>query len=228
MRLRGKIIIIVLSIVVYLIVSYIYNNVIVSKNMHEAYMVVSPVKRGDTVLKDNLKLIRYESNIECNNIQHNISDDEYVFCNDYLEGSLLTKNMVIKKGEYVESEKGTEIVAIEVSKLEDNVSHTVQKGEKVNIYVTAKTEDLTNILNMENVESFSNNSNKGYTTVKILSDVEILNCYDSEGKIIQDNNSNINIITLKVNNEKAIKINNLKNYAVFTLNICNDLGSAVT
>ena len=80
------------------------------------------------------------------------------------------------------------------------------------------TSEISKVINVDNIESFCSDSPNGISTVKILNNVKILNCYDVEGKIVKENN-NIDSIIVETDKELAIKINNLKEYGNFTISM---------
>lgn len=216
MKLKTRVIILILTLGIYMVLTYIYNNVLVDKNLNKGYVLLDSVKKGQKVSLENLTEIKYKIEGDVNISIPNVLNENLVFSDDYEKGEFLKENMLISNDEFNNIKEDNEIVAINVSEIDDNLCNTIKRGMKVNIYASAKTSELEKIINLEDKESFSNGSLSGFTTIKILQDVEILNCYDESGGIALENIKVENIL-IQVDKDMAIKINNLKNYCEFSL-----------
>lgn len=218
MGIKGKIIVLVVSLIIYLLITVIYNKIIVKNDYHEMYILTRDVKSGDIIDKSIVSTVKYKNKSKIEEISFDILGQNLVFAEDYSAGSIITKDCLISNEDYLACSDEKEIVAVKIDVSEDNLCSSISVGDKVNVFASARSSELLSVINVENVESYSNNLDTGVSTVKLLEDIEIKKCYDMEGNSI-NNSGKIETVMFEVNKDMAIKIANLKNYCTFSLSL---------
>ena len=214
MKLKVKLIIVVLSIVIYFFLNYIYIEMFKKDNMSEALILTNDVKRGELLNNDNIKKIK----INGIKVENNVNTDNMVFFSDYPSGTILSSDMLVDNTSVIKDDENNEFISISIDSFEDNFAGDLRKGSKVNVYASAKINQLEKVINIENLESYTNSCDNGYATIKILSNQEVSQCYNSKENS-QTDEKKIDVIVVKVDKKTAIKINNLKNYCNFSLSL---------
>lgn len=177
----------------------------------------------DTVMVDltnNFDLTMYYNKKSLNTIIGNISN------NDYKEGELLLKSMLVNEQEYLSANKEKEIISLKLTDGTDSVSYKIRKGNIVNIYYTGKSNQAEGILNLNSIENVASSSKTdGFTSILLLENMKIIDVFDKYGnkmdysKIKSNDNTLIDTIVIEVDRKNALKINNLKNYGKFSVSI---------
>ena len=169
---------------------------------------------------NNLNFINEYSSLDLNSVNGKVLKCKLS------KGQILTEDMFIKKEEYISSDNEKEIISIKVSNSDDIASFQVFSGSYINIYYTGKSAQVQNILNQVDGESISSSSQiEGYTTIKLLNEIEVLDVFDKYGNNLdkktsaKNDSSIIDTIMLEVDKSKAMTINNLKNYGEFSVSI---------
>ncbi len=218
MRIKERIIILVISLAIYFALAFIYNNIVVKDEYYDMYVLSCDVKRGEKISSDKLLCVKYKSAERLETINMDNDLENMVFLRDYTKGQVVTNDSVSSEEEFLSLNEEKEIVVIKIAENENNLCSSIKPGDIVNVFVTAKTNELVNIMNGENVESYTSDSVLGITTVKLLENIEVLKCYDAEGNVKKDGEKLQNVM-FEVDNDMAIKISNLKTYAEFSLSL---------
>ncbi len=220
MGLKGKIIVLILSLALYFIITLFYNNVILNKDYHKMYVLACEVKKGEVLNKDSLIEVSYKNKGVLSQVSLDLQTGEkLVFLKDHKQGDIVTNDSIIKEKDYILLSKDKEIVTIKIDEYEDNLCSSISPGDKVNIFVSARTPEIVNIINDDNLESYISNLETGISTVKLLEGIEVVKCYDSEGNNVSSGEKIQNIM-FEVDKEMAMKVSNLKNYGKFSLSLC--------
>lgn len=217
MKFKRNLYMIIIAIILYFSLSFIYNNFVVKSEFIYVYGLTKDVSRGDIINKQDFNKVK----ISTDNLDNYINKlpQEGYYKDDYESGTIMLINMVLSKEEYIRSKENTEVISIQLDTAEDAVSYQISKGNIVNIFYSAKLMDIKNIYNSINKESIiSNNLENGYVTIKLLDNIEILNCYDKNGNVTKKG-AIAQTILVEVSKDEIVKINNLKNYGKFSISI---------
>lgn len=149
--------------------------------------------------------------------------------NDLKEGQVLKDNLVLEKEAYLKSSNEKELVSIKVSNSEDVASFQIDKDSIINIYYTGKTSQVQNFLKSTQLENLSSSSEiDGYTTIKLLNEVKVVNVFDKFGNKLKDKkevsslkneSSLVDTVMIDVEKSNVININNLKKYGDFSITL---------
>ena len=116
-----------------------------------------------------------------------------------------------------ESEEGKERVSIKIKSAENGVSYSIKNNSLVNVYVTLRMDLAKDFLkDKERLTIFSEDD--GYTIIKLLENVNIIETFDVDGNKTEETNSNIiDTIIVGVTSEEAKQINLLREIGTFNI-----------
>ena len=90
----------------------------------------------------------------------------------------------------------------------------LKKGDRVAVYYTAKTKDISNAIK-DKKRLYSTNDGTGLVTCLLFESVEVISTHDSTGKETKD--SIVTDILVRLNKEDAFLVANLKSQGVFDI-----------
>lgn len=153
-------------------------------------------------------------------IVQDFSEIENLYAKDNIyKGQLVLKKQFDTKENLAiyQIEEGKEKVSIKVKNSENAVSNSIKEKSRVNLYATLRKDIAENFLK-ENERLEIGTREDGYTIIKLLNDVEILETYDIDGfKMKESNTKIIDTIMIAVNKDEAKQINLLKDIATFNI-----------
>lgn len=172
-------------------------------------------KEGKFVLKDidislvaNIKIVQDFSKIENLYARDNMCKGQLV-----IEKQFDTKENL----KIYEIEEGKEKVSLKIKSSENGVSYSIRENSKVNIYVTLRNDMAENFLN-EKERLVIGQKDDGYTIIKLIDNVSILETYDIDGNRIKESDTKvIDTIMIAVTESEAKEINLLKDIGVFNV-----------
>lgn len=116
-----------------------------------------------------------------------------------------------------EIEEGKEKVSLKIKSSENGVSYSIRENSKVNIYVTLRNDMAENFLK-EKERLVIGQKDDGYTIIKLIDNVSILETYDIDGNRIKESDTKvIDTIMIAVTESEAKEINLLKDIGVFNV-----------
>lgn len=220
MQYKRKIIVLTIAIVIYFILSYIYSHFILKNEEVEAVIFSHDITKGTCIEEKDIQFIKIqEKNI--NNtlwqIDKNKIIGKYATC-DYYQGQIIYKDMLIEKEEAQLIQDGKERISLKIKNVEESISNQLQKDSLVAIYYTAKTSLIKDMIQTDNVGNVSNRQVDGYTTIKLIEKIKILDVYDKNGIKVDKNGKNIQMIdsiTIEADEKLVMRIQHLKEYGEF-------------
>lgn len=177
-KIKKQIYIIILSIIIYFILMIINNKVILKSDYAIGYIVTQDIKRGEVIGKEKISVIKVSKEGKNNSINFCNSPIEKISNCDLNSGQIILDDMVIDKKDYIMPSEDREIISIKLESSEDAASYQITRGSIVNIYYTAKTSQITDILNRSNLESICTNGVDGYSTIKLLENIKVIDIYN--------------------------------------------------
>lgn len=220
MRYKKYIIILLIAIVLYFILTFIYNKIVKNDAYIYAYLVKQDINKGETLNVENVDKVK----LQISNNQNVFDDFEnlelYVFNKNVEKGKVILKEDLALKSEYKVDEE-YEYISIKAESSDMAVSYNISKGDVVNIYYTAKTNMISDILEKYSEDFITSGIEENYATLKLLKNVTILDTFNNSGiSLSSDVNLNgdfvIDTVMIKVKKEDALLIKNLKNYGKFS------------
>lgn len=166
------------------------------------------LKDIDISLVANIKIVQDFSKIENLYARDNMCKGQLV-----IEKQFDTKENL----KIYEIEEGKEKVSLKIKSSENGVSYSIRENSKVNIYVTLRNDIAENFLN-EKERLVIGQKDDGYTIIKLIDNVSILETYDIDGNRIKESDTKvIDTIMIAVTESEAKEINLLKDIGVFNV-----------
>lgn len=118
----------------------------------------------------------------------------------------------------IRGEEGKEKIAIKLKSSENGVAYILKKGSNVNVYATISNEYANSEIFANYDKSSAGNEEYGYSTIKILSNVRVLGCFDENGEDVSKMpERNIDTILVSVLPDEAYKINLIREISNFNV-----------
>ena len=166
------------------------------------------LKDIDISLVANTKIVQDFSKIENLYARDNICKGQLV-----IEKQFDTKENL----KIYEIEEGKEKVSLKIKSSENGVSYSIRENSKINIYVTLRNDMAENFLK-EKERLVIGQKDDGYTIIKLIDNVSILEAYDIDGNRIKESDTKvIDTIMIAVTESEAKEINLLKDIGVFNV-----------
>lgn len=166
----------------------------------------------DISLVSNMKIIKSFDEIEKLYAKDNIYKGQIAIFNQFDN----KENLSI-----YETENGKERISIKVKSSENGASYILKEGSIINVYVTIRSDIANNFLN--NREKLTIGTlEDGYTVIKILENIPVLEVFDIDGNKIKESDLKIiDTILIPVTKEEAKEINLIRDIAIFNITEIN-------
>ena len=209
------ILVIVLSLILYFLMSVLENKILESKaKINEMYVVTKNIGKGEKITEKSYKKMKILTKDKIKNAI-DLSTPKYS-AYDLKKGQILYEEMVISKEKLLKATNNKEIISIPLKFSYDSVSYKVSKDSIVNIYFSTKAKFLEGI--EHNKEIFSNSNENGFITLKFLENVKVIDVIDREGFTKKENEKFMpDTILIEASDNDAKLIKNLKNIGDFSL-----------
>ena len=127
-----------------------------------------------------------------------------------------------------EIEDGKEKISLKIKSSENGVSYSIKKDSLINVYVTIRADIAENFLN--NKEKLTvGTSEDGYTVIKLLEKIKVLEAFDIDGNKIEESELKIiDTIIVAVTPEEAKEVNLLREIGTFNIVEINEVKEEVT
>lgn len=229
---KRNVIVVFFSILIYFVLNFCYNFFFLnSNNNQKIYVLKNEIPKGQEIKLENIEILKLNGENILNDLGSYDIDKMLgkVATNDLKEGQILKDNLVVEKDLYLKSSNEKELISIKVVNPEDLASFQIEKDSIVNIYYTGKTTQIQNFLKVTALENVSSSSEiDGYTTIKFLTQVKVINIFDKFGNKIKDkkesgnlknDSSIVDTVMIEVEKSDVININNLKKYGDFSISL---------
>lgn len=211
---------IIISLSVSLIVLLIMNYVIIS-HINSDYIEVSVFKtamlKGKQVEPDDITTIQIKKNRENEALMKNVYSASIVgkILNvDVFQGELALETKVIPKEQLLEENTNYSYISIPINNLTYPTCMNLKRGDKVAIYYTAKTKDVSNAIK-DKQRLYSNTVSEGMVTCLLFEEIEVISVHDSTGKETKE--TVVTDVLVRLNREDAILVANLKSQGTFDI-----------
>lgn len=208
-----------LALIILLVITYIIN-FSVNKTYINIAILSKEVKEGEKINSSNVEWVKIESskiNISNYITEKSISDLEpYVINFNAKKGQIIWKDYLVKQEDYIEKVDGLEYIALPIKSATEGVCYKIKKGDKIAVYYTAKNK-LVEQLIKEKKKIYSASTSESLVTCLLYEDLEIIALTNNIGKDAEGNN--ITDIVVRLTQEQALELANLKEQGTFTLSI---------
>lgn len=130
------------------------------------------------------------------------------------KGQILYKDLLDKKENYAAINKNFEAISIPIEDSLSIVGYQIKKGDKVNVYATAKTKDINNLYT-DFKKTYSSSEENSYVTFKVFENIKVKELIDESGKKLAE--GKCTEIILMIEKSKIEQYINLKQFAKFNI-----------
>lgn len=153
-------------------------------------------------------------------IVQNFSEIENLYAKDNIyKGQIALANQFDTRENLsiYEIENGKEKISIKIKSAENGVSYLLKSNSLVNIYVTLRADMASDFLNHKEKLTIGT-IDDGYTVIKLLENICILEAFDIDGNKIEESETNIiDTIIVAVTPEEAKEVNLLREIGTFNI-----------
>ena len=226
MKYKKYILILIISIIIFFVLTYVYNSILNKDEYVEVFVLNETVIEGERIDEGKISKIKILTDI--NKFDFIRSDKELknmVANNTIYKGSIILKSNLIDEDEY-KNNKNLEYVSIKVSSSDSSASYQVLPGSLINIYYSGKTDQINDLISSFNktFSYISSGMQESYMTVNLLENMYVIDTFNKSGISLNDKEKLsgdvlIDTIMIKVDKDTALLINNLKKYGEFSFSI---------
>ena len=211
---------IIISLAISLAILVILNFIIITYSNSD-YIDVPVFKesmlKGKIIESRNITTIQVKKTKENEMLFQSVTTNSFegkVLASDVLEGEIVTEDKFINAEQVLEKDINYSYISIPINDLSYPTCSKLKRGDKVSIYYTAKTKDISNAIK-DKQRLYSNTAQEGLVTCLLFEDIEVISVHSNTGQEAKDNI--ITDILLRVNKEDAILIANLKSQGTFDI-----------
>lgn len=192
----------IIFVIVYIFISVIYKNIVLSKEYIDAYILNNDILRGNKISNQDICKVKIQKNSyngDINFIVNSLKDKDVSKIN-LVKGQVITKDLLISEEEYV-YDKNKEIISLDLDKNDIATNSKLEKGSMVNIYFVKTNQND----NSEPVELIEEN-------------VKIIDVNDDEANSVNKDKKASKIV-ISLSREKVLLVNSYKKSGVFNISL---------
>ena len=214
---RKRLLYLICFITIYFLCLFFHNK-ITNDNLKEVYVLTKDITRGESLTKNNTKKIKVED--KAININYVDNVDNLLSKETLKLGTILSKNDVVQINEYEEINEDKENILIDIGDMTSSLNVSVEKGSIVNIYYTGRSSQLNGVIDKSKYSKVESGSiTDSYITLLLLKDIEVKAVYDKSGNNIEEKVNNVSAISIEVDENTAMLIENIKKYGEFSITV---------
>lgn len=214
-NLKQIIISLILGLIVIGLANLVYSAWINSR-LTTAYIVLKTYNKG--VILTAADVLKVQLNVNKTNITNTV---EYatleqittMYLTEEIEAGCLIKSSNLSSNQGLLEEEDYEYIAIPFKEAEDALAyHNISKGSRVNLSVSARNEDVDNLLTFlkDKNKVYNNSNNDTFVTVNLYNNIEVIETLDSNGQTVTY--GKISQMIFKVPKAEVLLITNLRLY----------------
>lgn len=131
---------------------------------------------------------------------------------DVEQGEIVFLNQFTENGDILEKQEGYKYISIPITENSYPTSNKLRKGDKVSLYYTAKSKNISNAIK-DKQRLYSSTEKDGFVTCLLLDNVEVISFHDNTGK--ETSGGIITSILLRLNADDVLLVANLKEQGTF-------------
>ena len=222
---KNKIIIlsgtIILTIILFTVSTYAQRKLIDCEPKIKCLFIVKDITENQKIEEDMFETKEIDvSLVARTKIIQDYSEIENLYAKDNLyKGQLaISKQFDTKENLSIyEIETGKEKTSIKIKSAENGISYSIKKNSKINVYVTLRA-DLANKFLDDKEKITIGNLEDGYTVIKLLENITVLDLFDIDGNKIEESDMKIvDTIMIAVTPEEIKLINLLRDICIFNI-----------
>ena len=191
-----------------------------NKKVVEIPVVISKIEQGEKIDLNKIQIVEVNVNKIKRDVFVNVLNKETL--KDKVAkiplsvGEIVIDNKVIDQEEYLKSIAGMAYVSLPVKSCTEGVSYKISKGDKINVYYTAKQKAVDNVIKSK-TKIYSTNKEETMVTCLLYENVEIVALTNNLGVEVAD--GTITDIVVMLEQNEILEFVNLKEQGVFTYSL---------
>ncbi len=209
---------IIISLSISLVVLLILNYIVISftnSDYIETYVFKEAMLKGKQVKEQDITSIQVKKDNASEKLLQVVDLSQLegkTLVKDVTKGELVTKDKFVATDELLKSDENYSYISIPITDLSYPTCNKLKQGDKVTIYYTAKSKDVTNAIKNKK-RLYSNTATEGLVTCLLFDAAEVISVHDSTGK--KTNETIITDILVRLEKEQAMLVANLKSQGTF-------------
>ena len=222
MRRRNiTIISIVVSIILFVILTMIQNKIINSEPKAMVIMANADVQRDTELRQEMFSEVFVPVSLTLNsNIVTSVDDLKGKFAKESINKGQIVFFQDIGTAEelkILDAPSGFEKISVEIKSSKNAVAYQIKPKDRVHLYFSGRYGAIKETIDEFGMEKINKSDNAMYTTC-LLRDVEIIGIYDEEGRSIENEKfSGMDTIVIATDSNTSRLINNLRSQGTFDL-----------
>jgi len=211
---------IIISLSISLIILMVINYVIISyanSDYVEVPVFKTAMLKGKQIEEKDITTVQIKKTKAIDVLLKSACDGNVVgkFLNiDVSQGELATESKVVSKEQLLEQDINYSYISIPINNLSYPTCNKLKQGDKVTIYYTAKSKDVTNAIKNKK-RLYSNTNSDGMVTCLLFEAAEVISVHDSTGKAT--NETVITDVLVRLEKEQVMLVANLKSQGTFDI-----------
>lgn len=212
---------IILTIILFTVSTYTQKKLINYEPKINCLFIAQDIEKNQKLEKEMFEVKEISvSLVARTKIIQDYSEIENLYAKDNLyKGQLaISKQFDTKENLSIyEIEDGKEKTSIKIKNSENGISYSTKKNSKINVYVTLRADLASNFLNDKEKVTIGK-SDDGYTVIKLLENITVLDLFDIDGNKIEESDTKIvDTIMIAVTPEEIKLINLLRDICTFNI-----------
>lgn len=211
---------IIISLSIALAVLFVLNYIIISftsSDYIEIPVFKEQILKGKQIESQDLTMIQVKRTQTVESLLQTVDIATIVgktLIKDVSKGEVVTQEKLMDAEKVLEFNENYSYISIPITDLSYPTCNKLKQGDKVAIYYTAKSKDVTNAIKNKQ-RLYSNTVSEGLVTCLLFDSVEVISVHDSAGK--ETNETIITDILVRLEKEQAMLVANLKSQGTFDI-----------
>ena len=211
---------IIISLAISLVIVVVLNYVViinVNSNYIEAPVFKEDMLKGKQVETKDITTIQVKKTKENEEMLQRLSVESLLgktLGQDVYKGDFVREDIFINSDKLQDEDTNYQYISIPINDLSYATCNKLKRGDKVAVYYTAKTKDVSNAIK-DKKRLYSNTLTDGLVTCLLFETVEIISVHDNTGKETKENI--ITDVLLRLQKEDAMLVANLKSQGTFDI-----------
>lgn len=213
---------ILISAVIALVVIVI--SISISDMLEKKDIIVIPVLSKDieegAYIKEYISFVQVKKKNLKEDVFSNIAKgkeiENKVALKELKKGEIILKDKISSKEEYIAKVQDYEYISLPIKSATEAASYRIKKGDRINVYYTAKRKAVDNVLK-EKIKIYSSNKEEAMLTCLLYQNVEVIAITNNMGIDTTDGTATDILVRLKKN--EVLEYANLKEQGVFTFSL---------
>ena len=211
---------IIISLAISLVIVVVLNYVVIT-NVNSNYIEIPVFKedmlKGKQVESKDITIMQVKKTKENESLLQTSSIESLIgkaLGGDVVKGEIVREDNFLSNDELHEEDINYQYISIPINDLSYATCNKLKRGDKVAVYYTAKTKDVSNAIK-DKKRLYSNTQQEGLVTCLLFETVEIISVHDNTGKETKENI--VTDVLLRLQKEEAILVANLKSQGTFDI-----------